>query len=98
MVPMEAFPLEKQYDEDRKDYQGNHFLDDLELNEAERTSVDLRTYPVGRYHETVFQKGNTPGHKYHEYEGPILDGWVDLGELQLSVPGEGHENVGADQQ
>lgn len=53
--------------------------------------VDRVADPIGRHRETIFNKGNTPAHQNGEHHGPSL-------ELEIAVPRECHEDVGAREQ
>ena len=92
MVPLDRLPFEQEGDDDRKDGQGNHFLDDLELHQVERPSVALEADPVRRDGEAVFEEGDAPGKQDDEDERPAR-GDFHLLELEMPVPGERHENV-----
>ena len=60
VVPVEGLTLEEDVGNDGKDNQGNDFLNDLELNQGERTSVVLETYAVGRNLTTILEEGDAP--------------------------------------
>jgi len=66
-----------------EDGESNYFLDGLELGGRKLVRADA----VGRDLEAVFEEGDQPADQDHFVE------W-DFAELQVSVPGEGHENVG----
>src|SRR5690606_32253699 len=86
MVPADRFTEipDRKRDEDRK---GDDLLDRLQLGGAEIAVAD----PVGRHLEAIFQQGDGPARQDdHEH-------WRRL-ELQMAVPGEGHEDVGQQQQ
>ena len=96
MVPVKGFSLEAQGDYDREDGQRDYLLDDLELHQVEGTSVDCRADAVTRDLKAVFEEGNAPGEEYDQNERPSV-GDVHFLEFQMSVPGEGHTDVRADQ-
>src|SRR5262249_54510547 len=67
--------------------EGDHLLHGLELGRR----IDGVAPAVGRNGETILDEGDAPARHDHQPQRPV-------GELQMAVPGEGHEYVGADQQ
>ena len=55
MVPTEGLCLKHRNHDDGEHGQRNGFLDDFQLNEVERTSVDGWTDAVGRNHEGILE-------------------------------------------
>ena len=92
MIPLQGLPLENEHDDDRKDGQGNHFLDDFELHQVEGTAVPLEADPVGRHRETVLKKGNAPGKENDKDERPACRDFHLL-QFEMAVPGERHEDI-----
>jgi hypothetical protein len=86
VVPVQA-AAEVEDAKDAEDGEGDHFLHDFELVRGEGADADA----VGRHLEAVFKEGDAPADEDDLPEG-------DLAELQVTVPGEGHEDVGADEQ
>ena len=82
VVPAQML-AEVEGDEDAEDHQGDDLLDHLELDEREAASTDA----VGRHLEAVFEKSDAPT---DENDLPQRL----LAELQVAIPGEGHEDVG----
>ena len=70
MVPVEGLSLEDEQDDYREDRKGDHFLDDLELDEVERTAVLGVTDAVGRDGEAVLEEGDAPGEQDDQDERP----------------------------
>ena len=97
MVPLQGFALEEEDYHDGEDRQGDRFLDDLELDQAEGTAVDSGSDPVGRDHQGIFQQGDAPGKQNHQNQRPAV-GDVHFRKLEMAVPGQRHEDVGANQQ
>ena len=93
---MQALPLEQERSENREDNQGNHFLQDFELDQAERPSVSLETDAVRRNLERVLEQGNRPRKQDNGIQRPVRTDFHFL-ELQMPVPGECHEDIGNDQ-
>ena len=60
MIPLQSLVLEQQGNYYGEDSQGNHFLDDLELDKIERTAVVGKTYSVGRDLRAIFEKRYAP--------------------------------------
>ena len=73
--------------EDSEDGEGDDLLDDLELVGREGAGADA----IGGDLEAVLEEGDGPA---DEDDLPERD----LAVLEVSVPGEGHEDVGADEQ
>ena len=96
VVPLEGLALEDEKDDDREDRQGDDFLDDLQLHQVERAAVAFEADAVGRDGEAVFEEGDAPGEEDHEDERPAGRDFHFL-QFQMTIPGEGHEDVGAHQ-
>src|SRR5687768_17613488 len=81
MVPTDAL-AEIKNSEAAEDGEGDDFLDDFEFDGGEVGVAPA----VGRDHEQVLEEGDAPACEDHEPE------WRGL-ELEVSVPGERHEDV-----
>lgn len=73
--------------EDAEDNQRNHFLDRLQL----RCRELIVPNPIRRHLETMLHKANPPTGKNHDPQGRVFL-------LEMSVPGDRHEDVGHRQQ
>ena len=60
MVPLQGLSLEQEHRDERKDRQGDDFLDDFQLHEVERTTVFRKTDAVGRHLGAVLEKSDAP--------------------------------------
>ena len=96
MVPAEGLGLEDGDDDDGEHDEGDGFLDDFQLDEVEGSAVDDRADAVGGDHEEILDQGNAPRQQDDEDERPVFGRWDNLRQLELTVPSEGHENVGRD--
>jgi hypothetical protein len=76
----------------REDDQGDALLDDLEL--VAREFPGEVSAPVGRHLEAVLEEGDSPGNQDRDQERLPLQPF----ELEMPVPGAGHEDVGAGQE
>ena len=94
MVPLERFRVEYRYCDGREDRERNRFLDNLQLHQAEGTAVDATADAVGGNHKAVFKEGESPGGEDDENQRPV-GADVQFFELEVAVPSESHENVGA---
>lgn len=97
MVPPEGFSFEgngAEYDEHR---QRDDFLDDLQLNQAERASVVAEADAVGGHLETIFEESQEPTEKDDPQQREVFEPTELLLQLQVPVPGACHEDVGNDQ-
>ena len=67
--------FEDQKGEYSKDHQGDHLLDDLQLDQAEGTSVFPEPDPVGWNLESVLEQGDAPAYQDDrdkpEFTGPL---------------------------
>lgn len=97
MIPVELLTLEQEHGYDGEYGQGDHLLDYLKLEQAERAAVTLESDAVGRNHEAVFGQGDAPREQDDDIQGPVAR-HAGLLEAQMAVPGQGHEDVGYNQQ
>ena len=97
MVPVERFALERHRAEADKDHECDHFLDHLQLDQAERSAVVPETDPVGGDLEAIFEKGEEPAEQHDVYQRQMIEPAELLPHLQMPVPGTGHEDIGHDQ-
>ena len=96
MIPVELLALEEHIGDDAEDCEGEYFLYNLELHKGEGATVANETDAVGGYHNAILEEGDAPGRQYYQNERPpVVD--VQFRQFQLSVPGEGHEDVGYNQ-
>ena len=93
MIPLERFRMEYRHGDCRKDRQGNSFLDDFQLHQAEWPAVDAAANAVGGNHKAVFKEGEPPRGEDDENQRPV-GADVHFFELEVAVPSESHENVG----
>ena len=96
VIPVDGLTLEDERDDDGEDRQGNDFLDDLELDEAERTAVEGVADTVGRDGEAVLEECYAPGEQDDQYERPAR-GYLHFIQFEVPVPCERHEDVRADE-
>ena len=97
VVPVDGFALEDEGDDEGEDRQGDDLLNDFELHQGVGAAVDGGAHPVGRNHKDIFEKGQAPGGENDENQRPVPAD-IHLRKLELSVPGERHENVRDDEQ
>ena len=83
--------LEEQYGEQREDNQRDSLLNDLQLPEVERATVLLEPDAVGGYLEAVFNECYAPTDKDNQGQCQL-----PRIETQMTVPSNGHENIGND--
>ena len=96
VVPLECFSAEHGDSHGGEHRDGNGLLDDLQLHEAEGPAVDAAPDVVGGNHEEVFDEGDTPAGENHEDQRPV-GADVHLLQLEVAVPGKGHEEVADDE-
>ena len=97
MVPPECFRFEKSEGENRENRQRNHFLNNFQLKQHERSSVPLKSDPVGRHQKYVLEKRNAPAQHDHQQLRQHIEPPLPP-QVQLSVPCESHENIGDNEQ
>lgn len=86
VVPAQVL-AEVESDEDAEDHQGDDLLDDFELDGREAIGAKA----VGGYLKAVFKQCDAPTD-----ENDLPQGFVT--EPEVAVPGEGHKDVGKDEQ
>src|ERR1700735_2070328 len=86
VVPARYFAQIKE-GEDHEDYQRYDFLNDLELVGGEFSVADSICWNL----EAIFRKRDQPAHDNHQYQRPVS-------EPQVTVPGNRHEGVRAEEQ
>lgn len=97
VVPVQTFVLEHQVGEDGEDYERYTLLYHLQLHQREGTSVANETDAVGRHLTAVFKESYEPRKGDDEQQRPVGRYTVGL-QLQVSIPGEGHEDIAQDEQ
>ena len=97
MVPVELFAAEETEGEDGEHDERDNLLYHFQLHERERSAVLHETHAVGRHLHHVFRQGERPREEDDGDERPAVDE-VHFLQFQVAVPGERHENVGAQEQ
>ncbi len=82
MVPFQGF-LEHEYRKNTEHHDGDDLLYDLEL--IARHTFEF-AQAVGRYHEGILYKGDEPADDHGFPEGDVF-------EFEVTIPGDGHEDV-----
>ena len=60
MIPMQMGALEHDVGNDAEDCQRDTLLDNLQLDEVERTTILNETNAIGWYLTTIFKEGDAP--------------------------------------
>ena len=97
MIPVDGFALEDGGDDDGEDDERDSLLNDLELHQRIGTAINLGAYTVGWNHEGIFEQSHSPAHEDDEDQRPVFDRRMQLLELEVAIPGEGHEDIRNDQ-
>lgn len=79
--------------ENDKHQQGQHFLDDLQLHQRERSSVAVKTDAVCRYLQAVFKERDAPRKEDDEDERSGVREETFVLQFQVSVPRKRHEDI-----
>ena len=94
---MERLALEQEVGHHGEDYQRDALLDDLELDQRERTAVALKADAVGRHLTTVFEESDAPREDDDADEWPV-GAHARLLQFEMAIPGQCHEDVAAEEQ
>ena len=94
VVPLEWVALDEENGKERKDYQRDNLLDNLQLPECEWAAKLRTTNTVGRYLEAVLKKRDTPADKHDGYNTEALQ--LRL-KCDMSIPRQRHKDVRADE-
>lgn len=71
VVPVEGFALETKGHDDCEYYQGDDFLQNLQLNQGEGAAVVQKADAIGGHLTHVFKQGDAPREEDDGYEGPV---------------------------
>lgn len=96
MIPRKVFTLEKYGDDDCEHNERDDFLNHLELDEAERTTVVEQSHAISGHLAHIFKERDTPREEYDHNERPVGADTVLL-KLQMSVPRKRHKDVGTNE-
>ena len=96
VVPVDGLSLEDEEDDDREDRQGDDLLDDLQLDEVERSAVLGVTDAVGGDRQAVLEESYAPREQDDQDERPARR-YLHFTQFQMPVPCECHEDVRADE-
>ena len=94
---MQRLSVEIDRDKHGEYRQRDDFLNHLQLHDVERTAVAVKADAVGGNLAAVFGQCQQPRQEDDDIEWGIACDDVDLLQLQVTVPGEGHEDIGYDQ-
>ena len=97
MVPVEGFALETKGYDDGEDDEGDDLLENLELYQGEGAAIVQKADAVGGYLTHVSKQSDAPREEDDGNEGPVATDARFL-QLQVTVPGEGHEDVGQNEE
>ena len=90
--PVETLSLKKYVGDECEDDEGNDFLNHLEFNERERSTIFYESDAIGWYHHAIFEESDSPTECDDANEGPRRAD-VHLLEFQMSIPCECHEDI-----
>ena len=68
---MQILTLKEDVGDDGEDTETDALLDDLELNEIERTAIALESHTVGRHLTAILEEGYAPRECYHTKQWPF---------------------------
>ncbi len=93
MIPSKGFILKKDYRENNKDSERNHFLNHLQFHQRKWATIFFEANPICRNLKNVFKQRNAPTDKNNTDQPQVLAPTHFL-KFQMTVPREGHEGVG----
>ncbi len=97
MVDTERLVFEENNSKYRKNRQRDHFLNNFQLPQVERSPIARETDPVGWHLQGILKQGDAPTYENHPEQPQIIKP-VHFLELQMPVPRERHKRVGQHQQ
>ena len=92
VVPVQGLCFEAERQDKREHNQRNALLNNLKLNQVERTAVDIGPYPVSRNHYAILKKSQPPRGQNNKDQRPISTDFHLL-KLEVSIPSECHQDV-----
>lgn len=98
MVPMEWLPLEDQSGKQREDRDGDNLLNDFQLHQTERATVADKADAVSRHLTAVLKEGQSPRYEDNHQQGCVVGDGAGLLQLEVPIPGKGHEDVADNEQ
>ncbi len=96
MIETEPDILEKHDGKNYKDDERNDFLKHLQLKQAERAAISFKANPVRRHLKHIFKQRKAPTDQNNCENSCFLQP-THFPELQMSIPRQGHENIGNNQ-
>ena len=97
MIPVELLMLENEIRQYGKHHQRDALLNNLQLNQIERSAIACKTYSVGRNLTTVFEECYRPWKGNHHEERPMRRNTCLL-KFQMTIPCESHEDIAQNKQ
>ena len=93
---MNVLPLKENVGNDGEYSQRYAFLNHLQLNQVERSSISFESHAVSWNLAAIFKKCDSPREGNDSDQGPMAADACLL-KFQMSVPGQRHEDVAHDQ-
>ena len=97
MIPAKGFITEHQDRENGEYDKRDGLLEDFQLDQRERTTIHVASYPICGYLEYVLEEGDSPADQDDGEEPHALSPGEFL-EAQMTIPSHRHEDVGKDQE
>lgn len=97
VVNTKCLGAENKQREHSENQQRNNLLNDLELDQRERSSRARKPDAVGRNLNAVLEKRDAPTDYDHGDKGQMVTA-TRCAQLQVAIPRHGHENIGDHQQ
>ena len=97
MIPVERLTLKEDIGHGGKDYQRYALLDNLQLDERERTAVTIESQAVGGYLKAILEEGDAPREHNDTHQWPVAAD-TRLLEAQVTIPGQSHKDIAHEEQ
>ena len=92
MIQFKFLIFERNNGKYRKHNQCNHFLQNFQLKQIKRSAIFYKSKPVGRNLKNILKKSKSPTDQNNREKARLFQA-AHFFHLQMSVPGECHENI-----
>ncbi len=94
---MERLALEHDHGDYCENGKGDYFLDDLQLEEREWSTITNEADTIAWNLKAILEKCQAPREEDYAYQRPTV-GDVHFLKFQMTIPSESHEDVGANKE
>src|SRR5690606_7906363 len=97
MIEPEGLIFKEYHRKEDENEQGYDFLQHLKLNQRKRAAHFTVADAVGRHLKEILEQCDAPADEHNRNQSQVFEPFQFF-EFEVSVPGQGHESVGKDQQ